>query len=237
MMPSVYQIVQFRGGHARLVEEHAAVLEEEARELFGRSPKLVLTDIRKAMERVVEREKYADAETAYLVLRAFEDGHTEITAGGRSMYEGYALRTIHPRAITLAYSLPLGDLPTPARDATVRETRCMARARRADVAVRCTAEGRCRSCEGHPIGAIYHNRLILPKFRRHVERDLLRRAADLIGLEVVEMAFNERQAGLLEEIFWVDHRGITALGSINSAPLMALTVERLSEGMEELASL
>ena len=67
-----------------------------------------------------------------------------------------------------------------------------------------------------------------------VERDLTLRAARAAGLEAVEEPFTEAQLECFDELFYVDHRGVTALGHCAERPYMSLVAERLAQGLEGL---
>ena len=67
-----------------------------------------------------------------------------------------------------------------------------------------------------------------------VERTLAVRAVRAAGLELRETAFGRRELPQIEELFWVDHRGVTALSRCDGQPLMSLFAERVAEAMESL---
>lgn len=230
----VYQTVHLAAGEPRFLKEHLALLHEAACELFNRPILIESRKIERGIRQIVLDEKYHKAATAFVRIACCESGRVVLSAEGCSLYEGYALRSVHPDAVTLEYELPMHDLPTSAAEAVLQEARCAARIRGAELALRCDRNGRCMSIEGHPVVGIYGNRLIAPRVRREVEHDLLLRAAAHLGLDVAEISFTRRDLNRFEEILWADHRGITALGHIDGLPLMALTAEKLGAAMELL---
>ncbi len=231
----VYQTLHLESGHPRFLSEHLNLLHEDARTLFNRPIRISEEKIRREIDRIVFREKYFSAATSFIRIACHESGRIVLTPEGRSLYEGYALRSLHPDAVSLQYELPMHDMPTSASEAVSAEARCAARIRGAELALRCDRNGYCRSIEGHPIAGICQNQLIAPPARRNVERDLLLRAARHLALTVSEVFFSQRDLSRFEEILWADHRGITALGHIDGLPLMSLTAEKLSAAMELVA--
>ncbi len=231
----VYQTLHLRSGHPRFLKEHLNLLHEDARELFNCPIQISEEKIRREIDEIVTKEKYRSAATSFIRMACYESGRIVLTPEGRSLYEGYALRSLHPDAVTVDYKLPMHDMPTSASEAVTAEARYAARIRGAELALRCDRNGHCRSIEGHPVAAIYQNRLIAPPARRNVERDLMLRAARHLALTVAEVHFSRRDLPRFEEVLWADHRGITALGHIDGLPLMSLTAEKLSAAMELLA--
>ena len=63
---------------------------------------------------------------------------------------------------------------------------------------------------------------------------MLREAARRIGLTLREEPVRCGDLQRLDELLYVDHRGITALSRCDDIPFMSLTAERLAESLEAL---
>ena len=231
----VYQIIHLRAGEPRFLGRHVELLHDAARALFGEAVVIPEEKIRGEILRVVEQEKYALSATAFVRLIYTEAGRVAVLPEGRSLYEGYALRSVHPRAITMEYEMPMRDVETSAGEMVLREARCVARVAGAETVLRCDRDGMCRGIEGHPVIAIYHGEVIAPTARGDVAYELALRAAEYLSLRINRMSFSRHDLSHFEEVMWADHRGITALGHIDGYPLMALTAEKLCAAMELLA--
>ena len=163
-------------------------------------------------------------------------GEERIIPPGISLYDGYALRSLTPEAIVVQYDNPFSDAPTSAREAAAQLAQRQAAAAGAGVALRCDASGVCRTADDAPLVAVRGRSLfVAPNDGTPcVERDLTLRAARAAGLEAVEKPFTEAQLECFDELFYVDHRGVTALGRCAERPYMSLVAERLARCLEEL---
>ena len=167
-------------------------------------------------------------------LELAPDGREELLAAGTSLYDGYALRSLMPEAATVRYDLPLTDAPTTLREAAVALADLEAARRGATKAVRCTADGTLLSADDAPLFAVSGHTLLAPPAPASVEGALLREAARRIGLTLREEPVRCGDLRRLDELLYVDHRGITALSRCDGIPFMSLTAERLAESLEAL---
>ncbi len=72
-----------------------------------------------------------------LIVPAEAEQPYRLEFAGTSLYRGYDLRSLTPRAVTQQYDLPLTDAPTSAREAVEALARQQAAMQGALVAVRC----------------------------------------------------------------------------------------------------
>ena len=151
-----------------------------------------------------------------------------------SLYDGYALRSLQPEAVTLRYDLPLTEAPTSAREAAAQLARRMAERAGADVAVRCDREGILREADDAPLFAVAGHTVLAAPGTQSVERELTVRAVRAAGLELREEPFGCGELPRIDELFFADHRGITALARCDGQPLMSLIAERIALVMEGL---
>lgn len=236
--PVVYQTLHLtRGRTVRHLEAHIAVLDAASRELFARPYRPDPANLAAQIEALAAAERYPQVVSAFVRLELTPTGDERLLAAGTSLYDGYALRTLVPDAVTVDYDLPLSEAPTTLREAAAALARIQARQRGADVAVRCDAAGRLRSAEGSPLFGILGRRIVaapetpgIPE----VERLLVLRAARAAGIDVDLRPLARDLLPHLDELFWADHRGITALAHCDGYPLMALIAERIAACMEQL---
>lgn len=230
----LYQTVHLRRGRARYVAEHAAVLAAAARELFGIGYAPDPQQLARHIEAEAAARRYPTDVSCFVRIELLPDGRERLLPDGISYYDGYALRSLLPEAVSLRYELPLSEAPTSAREAAMLLARTAAERAGARVAVRCDADGVFRAAEEAPLlGACGHTVLLAPG-PASVERTLAVRAVRAAGLELREAPFGRRELPQLDELFWVDHRGVTALSRCDGQPLMSLLAERIAEAMEGL---
>ena len=228
----LYQTVHLARGRARNAEAHAARLDAASRELFGRGSAPARLAAR--IEALAAAERYPTGVSGFVRIELGADGEERLTPAGVSLYDGYALRSLQPEAVTLRYDLPLTEAPTSAREAAAQLARHMAERAGADVAVRCDREGILREADDAPLFAVAGHTVLAAPGTQSVERELTVRAVRAAGLELREEPFGCGELPRIDELFFADHRGITALARCDGQPLMSLIAERIALVMEGL---
>ncbi len=228
----LYQTVHLARGRARNVEAHAARLDAASRELFGRG--YAPARLAARIEALAAAERYPTGVSGFVRIELGADGEERLTPAGVSLYDGYALRSLQPEAVTLHYNLPLTEAPTSAREAAAQLARRMAERAGADVAVRCDREGILREADDAPLFAVAGHTVLAAPGTQSVERELAVRAVRAAGLELREEPFGCGELPRIDELFFADHRGITALARCDGQPLMSLIAERIAFVMEGL---
>lgn len=228
----LYQTVHLARGRARNAEAHAAWLDAASRELFGRG--YAPARLAARIEALAAAERYPTGVSGFVRIELGADGEERLTPAGVSLYDGYALRSLQPEAVTLRYDLPLTEAPTSAREAAAQLARHMAERAGADVAVRCDREGILREADDAPLFAVAGHTVLAAPGTQSVERELAVRAVRAAGLELREEPFGCGELPRIDELFFADHRGITALARCDGQPLMSLIAERIALVMEGL---
>lgn len=228
----LYQTVHLARGRARNAEAHAARLDAASRELFGRG--YAPARLAARIEALAAAEHYPTGVSGFVRIELGADGEERLTPAGVSLYDGYALRSLQPEAVTLRYDLPLTEAPTSAREAAAQLARRMAERAGADVAVRCDREGILREADDAPLFAVAGHTVLAAPGTQSVERELAVRAVRAAGLELREEPFGCGELPRIDELFFADHRGITALARCDGQPLMSLIAERIALVMEGL---
>lgn len=228
----LYQTVHLARGRARNAEAHAARLDAASRELFGRG--YAPARLAARIEALAAAERYPTGVSGFVRIELGADGEERLTPTGVSLYDGYALRSLQPEAVTLRYDLPLTEAPTSAREAAAQLARHMAERAGADVAVRCDREGILREADDAPLFAVAGHTVLTAPGTQSVERELAVRAVRAAGLELREEPFGCGELPRIDELFFADHRGITALARCDGQPLMSLIAERIALVMEGL---
>ena len=226
----LYQTVHLARGRARNAEAHAARLDAASRELFGRG--YAPARLAARIEALAAAERYPTGVSGFVRIELGADGEERLTPAGVSLYDGYALRSLQPEAVTLRYDLPLTEAPTSAREAAAQLARRMAERAGADVAVRCDREGILREADDAPLFAVAGHTVLAAPGTQSVERELAVRAVRAAGLELREEPFGCGELPRIDELFFADHRGITALARCDGQPLMSLIAERIALVME-----
>ena len=178
----LYQTVHLARGRARNAEAHAARLDAASRELFGRG--YAPARLAARIEALAAAERYPTGVSGFVRIELGADGEERLTPAGVSLYDGYALRSLQPEAVTLRYDLPLTEAPTSAREAAAQLARRMAERAGADIAVRCDREGILREADDAPLFAVAGHTVLAAPGTQSVERELAVRAVRAAGLEI-----------------------------------------------------
>lgn len=230
----LYQTVHLCDGRPRLVEAHAARLAEGARTLFGCRYAPDLRQLEARIAELAEAERYPREVSGFVRIEVTADGGERLRPGGISYYRGYALRTLRPDAAAVRYRLPLGDLPTSAREAAALLAGRRAAQAGAETAIRVDEQGICQAADEAPLFAVRGTTVFTTPAAPSVERDLTLQAIRAAGLELREEPLAEESLSRMEELFYTDHRGVTAIAHCASMPYMALIAERVAKAMEEI---
>lgn len=230
----LYQTLHLAAGRLRNAAEHIAVLDAASRALFGRPYAPAPERFAEQAEALAAAERYPSGVSGFVRVEADAEGRTRFLPAGVSLYAGYAFRSLRPRGATLRYDYPLTEAPTSAREAAEVLARRRVADAGAEVAVRCDAAGVLRTADDAPLFAVCGRTVLAAPGPPSVERRLALRAIEAAGLEGHEAPFGREALPDLDELFYVDHRGVTALSHCDGQPLMALLAERVAEALEGL---
>ena len=234
MAVTLYQTLHLYARRVRLIEQHIARLDGLSRVLFGRA----FAPDRKALEQEIlalsAHERYPAGVSGFVRLECDAQGHTRLTAVGTSLYEGYALRSLRPTAITVPYELPLQIAASTAAEAAHELARHIAQRHQADEAVRVDTEGNCRGMGEADLFAFCDGVLCYSATPQSVEGILLLQAAERLGIRHALYAIPADALNRFDELFAVDHRGITSIATCDGVHFMSLRAERLAATMEQL---
>lgn len=230
----LYQVVHLAAGKPRNVEGHVAVLDAASRRLFGRPYAPGAAALARRIEALAAAERYPSGVSGFVRLELDAEGRERLAPAGVSLYNGYAFRSLTPAAVTLYYDIPFSEAPTSVREAAAEWARHEARRRGAGVAVRCDRQGVVRDADDAPLlGIAGHTARISPGLAS-VERRLALEAVRAAGLEIREEPLPREELQQMDELFFVDHRGVTALSRCDGRPLMTLLAERVAAALESL---
>lgn len=231
--PYLYQTIHLRGRRPLQVDRHAELLGEWAAELFGIGYAPDARDLERRIAALAERERYPRDLSSFVRLELGADGAERLLAAGISLYEGPALRSVTPDAVVVEFSSPLAEAPTSAREAAAALARVQAALRGAPVAVQCS-DGVLLTADDAPLFAVRDKRVLTAPAPPSVERQRVFDACAALGLEVDDEPLAPDRLARYDELFYADHRGITALGHCEGVPYMSLTAARIAAAMGRL---
>ena len=255
----LYQMLHLYHGRVRLLDRHVELLDRCVRELFGTEYRSDLRTLERQVLATAAAARYPSDISAFVRIELTAAGEVRLLPAGVSYYGGYALRSVRPAGVSVRCEPPLDGYPTQARDAAVTAARRMAECAGGRVAVQHDADGTYHTIEGSPLAVVREDTVWLaPEGRAYeipasgfrlgegalrgcrfdpphsVEYGLLAGAVQAAGLTLREEAFDAEVVNGADELFWLDHRGVTALSYCDGRPLMALAAERIAAALEKL---
>lgn len=227
----LYETIHVRRGAPRLVAEHVAALDTASQALFGREYR---PDVRRLEERIaalIRAERYPDGVSGFVRLELSAGGE-RLVAAGPSFYDGYALRTLTPDAATVEYCLPPLAVGSSAREATTALADRHAGSAGAAIAVRSDRDGVLTEADSAPLFAVRKRELLTSPGAHTAVQSLVLRAA--AHLTITEAPILRDELASYDELFYADHRGVTALAHCDGHPYTSLAAERVAAAMERL---
>lgn len=232
----LYQTVHLLDGECRLLPAHLSVLDRWSHELFGRASGLREQPLARQIAALAGEATPAGCDLSQFVRIVVPASGPafRLEFAGISLYRGYDLRSLTPDAVTLQYDMPFAEAPTSAREAAAELARQQTRLHGASVAVRCERDGTIRTADDAPLFAVRGKTVFTTPAEACVERELGLRAVTAAGLTLEERPVMRDELARFDELFFVDHRGVTALAHCDGHPYMAILAERVAGSLRRL---
>ncbi len=225
---ALYQIVHTLEGRIFHLEAHLKLLFEAYYQIFGRGAKLEQDAVEAQILAVLRRSRCPKGVSLFVKLTLLPDGSLSATEHERSLYRGYTMRCLSPRAATVECTMPYIDFPTAARDTLIGVATASARKRQGDVAL-CCHNGVAEMIAGAQIfGVSPTDGLVTAAESLSVEHALAKQIASSAEIRITERPILVEELGELEELFFVDHYGVTSIKSCNGQYYMSIVAGALS---------
>ncbi|MFI3331803.1 MAG: aminotransferase class IV [Rikenellaceae bacterium] len=231
MSPStLYQIVHTLDGNIYHLEEHLSLLFEAYFELHSGCAKLPQEELRRQIEEVIRDSRCPRGVSLFVKISISSEGKVSVEEYERSLYQGYTLRCISPRAALVEYNIPHISLPTHLREQLTQFANSEARKRRGDLALRLSA-GEVDLINGAQIFALKGELLLTAQLSYSVEHALAKECALRLGLDLCERPIDASELPHLDELFFVDHYGVTAIRNYAERYYMSLTASAIASAL------
>jgi hypothetical protein len=232
MEPIIRQMLHIRGREVRFLGEHLREVERAWFALFRRDLHLEEPTIRREIEQLLDRERCSKEFSTYLRLDLDSEAKWHLALEGDSLYRGYVLRALRPEAVTIRFDLPFEGLPTVAAAQTWQTARCMAESRKVRSVVRMSEDLTLLEADGVPLFAVAGRTVYTSRELRGVEGRLAREAIRRAGYRFEVIPLKRDHLPDIEELFYVDHRGVSALQSCDGKWMLAAVAARVAEELE-----
>ncbi len=228
---ALYQIIHTLDGEIFHLEQHLNILFESYFELFNSSARAPLAECRERITSLIKSSRCPRGVSLFVRVSIDDSARVVIEELERSLYCGYTLRCISPKAALVEYNMPQIELPTLLRQNLSALANLEARKReQCEVALR-HYNGEVDLINGAQIFAVYGEELITARRSLSVEHKLAKECATELGLNMVERAIRAEELTLFDELFFVDHYGVTPIKMCRGRYYMSLTASAIAAAM------
>lgn len=226
----VSQNIAVTGRRGLFVERHAEVLDHASRQLLGfglcRSARNIGHDI----ERLLADNGYPADGLSYVTVRQYLSGELAIAANALFPYRERGLRVVFPRAAVVDYEIPFSEVRSSLSESAIEAARAVLRQQSPEVQtiLRRNSRGEIVEADGAPLFLAVGGRIVAPEpsvpsaeFATAVEAVLA------AGLSFETAVVDGDMLMAADELFFADHRGITAVASCGERHYMHLLAARV----------
>lgn len=232
MEPIIRQMLHVRGRDIRFLGEHLREVERAWLALFREELRLDEAAVGSEIVALLDRERCSKEFSTYLRFDLDGEAKWHLTIEGDSLYRGYVLRALRPEAVTIRFELPFEGVPTVAAALAWQTAHRMAESRKVRSVVRMSEDLTLPEADGVPLFAVAARTVYTSREPRGVEGRLAREAIRRAGYRLEIMPLKRDHLPDVEELFYVDHRGVTALQSCDGKWMLAAVAARVAEELE-----
>lgn len=213
----LYQHLRAQNGKISNLKAHLALLNEASTTLFGAHVTLTEKEVNKACEQLLYRGNYSSSAIHILELRLQQSGKFRLRVIETSLYKGFALRVMRPKAMVAEGCNYPFSMPTSAALSMVDFLRLTALQNQCHIALCTDHNGVVTSVDGAAPIVVHGTTITISNSTSSAYNDLAVATLKTLPNHTVEI----RPVTLTEtlsadELFYVDARGITAVGSLGS---------------------
>lgn len=210
----VYQRMRTKGYRIASSERYFDHLLRAAAHLFIKPTNVRGEQIAELASRLLREGNYSTSLVHVIELRLYTDGDYTLHVVETSPYDEFALRLTRPDAISVVSQSDLLCVPSSAEVAQNDLLRHYARAKGASIAITHHSDGRVISVDGAAPIAVHSDEVIISPTIESVETEwaiaaLKRRRAGKVTMRSLQID----EISTLDELFYADARGLTAVGS------------------------
>ena len=225
----VYQTIMTFGHQPLHLAAYLQLLDKASQEILHRPSPLKANELSSLISNFLRKNGYPATMPAHVEVRLYHSGEVVLLGGEVSPYPQVGMRLVMPAGTDVIYDLPFSELRSSLRRTAAEVATLTAESRGAKVAVRFDTTGCARSVDDNEIFIVEGYSVMTPNTPTSVEGQLLAKAISRAGLQLEICDITPSMLDNADEIFYADHRGITALGSYNQRPMMHILVEKIAQ--------
>lgn len=203
-------------------------MERHFLDIYFRPLRLDVEQIGRDIVALLRSQRVTRSVSVFVELRVDIEQEVEIVVCGISLYDGYAMRSITPRAEVVTFTSPYGLMPNTARRSALSFAADIAHNIGGEIAIECGVDGRLLSLDGAALFGVVGRRVIVSRAFESVERGLVVAVARSLGLDVEERDIVRGDLCELDELFGCDHQGVIAVSRYGDHPYMTIIAQKIA---------
>ena len=231
--PFVHRFIRTAGHKPIFLGAHLDLLAQAAEAIFGLVRTIDERECSQAIASLLRRNACAEHFSHVVMVRIYADGILEILFHETSLYDRMSMRMIQPKAISLLSHDTTFTYPSSATIATTTLHRAYAAGRGADVVVAISKAGEVLSIDGAP-AAIIRNRAVTFSTQAFAEPEYeaIIEAATAQKRTIECRIIHAEELLQADEIFYIDHRGVTGLAQYDSRQYLTFSTESIARAIK-----
>lgn len=232
--PYIYQQMHFFDGKLRGAKAHIEIINRSAEALFGQRLQLSAQELESITLSLIKENNLLGKGSIKVTLRLDNTAEYSLVCSSPTIYNGYAMRSIRPKACYIELTSPTPLHPTSAMEHTMMLAEAMAHQKDIQRAILTDSEGIIIPDAIHPLIAIGGRTILTYRSTQETQ----------IGAMVLEIAQKNgytirlrdmRKADLAkaEELMIADWGGITAIASLAGRAYNYIAAEHIAKTMEQ----
>lgn len=238
----VYAAVNTDAHRPLYLDRHMAYAVSSYEKLYDTRPEYDLLQLNDNITELLDAERMprlGNIVFIYLLPPADPKRPADIVAatGHSTIYKGYELASLRPKAILTNYELPFSGHRTAVSLAASNYMQDFAERSGCHIALHCNRAERLVSCGDYPVFIAMNGTLYTPPsilMPPCTERELMARACDMAGITIEECDITTDMLPDAEEIMVFDHTGLRSVLSLGNCFYYNLLAKRLEAAMPVL---
>ena len=211
---SLYQRLRATEGHIMHLSRHLDILHSYADILLPQSPIPTAAEVEQMCQRVLSRGGYSSNSTHILELRLWQSGRVRLSVIETSLYKGFDLRVLRPNAAIIEGCSTALLYPTSAALECEKLMKIIARQNGCDVALAVQNGSVIAIDSTNPIVVHGTNVTIGQSITSAYTEFIIEALKKLPQYNISLSEISLQQAASADELFFADHRGLTAIGAL-----------------------
>ena len=234
-LPYIYQNLHTLAHKAYFCEEHLQYLNTSTKSLWGIELTTPAYRIRQEIESLLSANRITRNATVKVELSMDIDGNEILRCGDGTIYAGYVMRSLRPKAVCVHAEMPLSPHPTSATIATRLFADSIAQRKGYHMAIIVERDGGIAIEPCAPLFIIKEYSMLAAGGVRSVEFDIAIQSAQAAGLDIQYRRLKAEDLADADEDIIVDWQGVTALSEIAGRPYMDIIAHKIAKGLEHIS--